>query len=692
MFKYTNHLIQEISPYLLQHAHNPVDWYPWGKEAFALARKEDKPIFLSIGYAACHWCHVMEKESFENEEIAALMNRLFVNIKVDREERPDIDQKYMRFVQMTTGSGGWPLTVFLTPEGEPFYGGTYFPAEDRYGKPGLKKLLPLVADYFHNNKTQLHTDLQKIRWMLDPARHEVQGKTVPDFAAWKRAVEELSTYYDRENGGLGKAPKFPSTGIFDLFLRYFAHTDDPHYWAMTEYTLQRMAMGGMYDQLGGGFARYSVDARWLVPHFEKMLYDNALLSDLYLSAFQISKDTFYRHIAEETLHFVAQELSDSNGGFFSSIDADSEGKEGAFYLWSKDEILNILGPEQGNLFCERFGVSAYGNFEGQNILFVHKSFEQLAREFNLPVDKVKNEVAQAQSRLLEERNKRVRPATDDKVLTSWNGLMLSAFAHAYQIAENEHYAHIIRKNIRFVTTRLYKEGRLLHVYGKGQSKLPAFVDDYAYYIQALLDSYEALFDETYLQMAVSLAKTADEIFYDRQAGGYFYSANQDEALTTHFLKSEQDNALPAASAVMILNQLRLYHFTNEPLFLQRAESLLRKYGHLALENPFGLATYLRALDFYLTQPVEVVIWPQDDGRFPQMRKVLFEDYLPNKVIFVKAQGTDNPSLGRALLQGRKPIKGHTSVYVCVGQTCSLPVVRADELKTLLQKQRFRTER
>ena len=685
MSEHTNHLIHETSPYLLQHARNPVDWYPWGKEAFALAKKENKPIFLSIGYSSCHWCHVMEEESFENEEIAALMNRLFVCIKVDREERPDIDQKYMRFVQMTTGSGGWPLTVFLTQDGEPFYGGTYFPAEDRYGKPGLKKLLPVVADYFHNNP-QLQTDLQKIRLMLKSSDVEQQGAAIPDFDNWKSAVENLSGYYDEVNGGLGQAPKFPSTGVFDLFLRYFNHTKNNRFLEMTTHTLQRMAMGGIYDQLGGGFARYSVDARWLVPHFEKMLYDNAQLVDLYLATYQVTHDPFYLNIAQETLDFVLRELSDSNGGFYSSLDADSEGEEGKFYLWTKEEILQVLGPKIGNIFCERFGVTDQGNFHGRNILNVRKSFEKLAGQFNKSSDEIENIINQARQTLLEHRGKRVHPGLDYKVLTSWNGLMLSAFAHAYQITEKKRYAEVIQKNIDFFKAHLYRDGHLLHVFSKGQAKIPAFADDYAFYIRGLLDSYEALFDEDYLQMAVELSRTIENEFYDNVAGGYFYSSLKENESEAGDIKSEKDGSLPAASSVMIQNHLRLFSFTDDKSSLHKAETLLQKYGRQALENPFAFATYLQALDWYLNQPTEIVIFPTDTTVLANMRKVIFNLYLPNKVVLISKNSEEKGNFaGRSLLKGRKAVDGKTTVYVCVGQSCSLPVTDGEALRKLLER-------
>ncbi len=684
MSEHTNRLINETSPYLQQHAHNPVEWFPWGEEAFARARAEDKPILLSIGYSACHWCHVMEKESFENPEIAQLMNRLFVNIKVDREERPDVDQRYMAFVQAFTGSGGWPLTVFLTPEGEPFYGGTYFPPVDRYGKPGLKKLLKVVAEFYRNNPQELQQNLQKIREMLDQHQSEITGSKIPDAEAWRQAVEELTRYYDPEHGGMGQAPKFPAPQVFSLFLRFYAHGKDPLFLEMTEHTLQRMAWGGIYDQLGGGFARYAVDAGWRIPHFEKMLYDNAQLSNLYLDAFLVTKNPFYLRVVRETLQFVRRELSDSLGGFYASLDADSEGEEGKFYLWSWQEILDNLGEENGRLFCARFGVRKEGNFKGRNILFVNKSLQQLAEEFHTSVEEVETRLEQARRTLFNIRDRRVHPGLDYKVLTSWNGLMLSAFARAYQVTGDETYARVVRKNLSFVRNYLFDEGRLLHVYSKGQSKIDAFVDDYAFLIAALLDAYEALFDVQDLQLALELTEKADELFWDHQHGGYFFTAEQERQKYPP-LKNETDSALPAPATMMLFNQLRLFHLSGEPRFREKAETLLRKYGERALGNPYAFATYLNALDFYLSQPLEILILKRDAKRFEAFRRLIFERYLPNKVVMVE-EGASGLPPGNALLQGRHALQGKTTVFVCQAQTCSLPMTRTDELEQyFLQK-------
>ncbi len=681
MPKYTNHLINETSPYLQQHAHNPVDWYPWGEEAFARAKKEDKPILLSIGYSACHWCHVMEEESFEDEETAQLMNKLFVNIKVDREERPDVDQRYMEFVQALTGSGGWPLTVFLTPDGRPFYGGTYFPPVERYGKPAFKKLLVMVADYYHKNRQQLEENLQKISEVLKKRQREISGKHIPDRQAWSQAVERLTQFYDPVNGGLGRAPKFPAVQVFSLFLRQYAHNGDSRYLKMTEHTLQRMAEGGIYDQLGGGFARYSVDEKWLVPHFEKMLYDNAQLTQLYLDVYLLTKKPFYLRIAQETLQFVKRELTDAQGGFYSSLDADSEGEEGKFYLWTRQEIFDILGNEMAEIFCQRYGVSASGNFEGRNILHVSKSLKQLAMEFHKSENEIERLLQKARQDLFRAREKRVRPGLDYKVLTSWNSLMLSAFARAFRVTQNDDYHSLIRQNIDFVQKHLYRDGKLLHVYSKGQSKIAAFANDYAYLIQALLDAYEALFDERYLQLAFELTEQANQQFWDREHGGYFFAAGETDSDQGR-IKNETDTSLPSPSAIMLMNQLRLFHLSGETKFFHFSEQLLKKYGQQALENPYAFASYLNALDFYLSQPLEILILQEDQKSFNQFYQLIFERFLPNKVVLVR-NPESSLTIGRELLQGRQPVEGKTTVFVCRGQTCSLPVTEADQLQKLL---------
>ncbi|MCS6925486.1 MAG: thioredoxin domain-containing protein, partial [Candidatus Binatia bacterium] len=502
--RFTNRLIHETSPYLLQHAHNPVDWYPWGEEAFAKAKAENKPILLSVGYSACHWCHVMEHESFENEEIATLMNELFVNVKVDREERPDVDEIYMNAVQMLTGRGGWPLTVFLTPEGKPFYGGTYFPPVDRHNIPGFARVLRAVAQAYAERPHEVERATAQIVAQLEKLSHHQQTARPLHEDTLAKAAASLAQYVDPVYGGLGGAPKFPNSSVFAFFLRQYHATGDTRYLEVTTHTLRKMAAGGVYDHLGGGFHRYSVDARWLVPHFEKMLYDNALLARLYLEAYRATTDPFFRHVAADILAYVEREMRDPQGGFYSTQDADSEGEEGKFFLWSREEVMRVLGDEVGEIFCRYYDVTEVGNFEHRNILHPTLTLEQLAALFRRDREEVERLLAEARRMLFAVRETRVKPLRDEKMLTSWNGLMISAFVDAYLTLGETRYVEIAQQAADFLLTHLYTDGRLLHCFKDGQAKFNAYLDDYAFLAAALLDLYEATFDHAYLTRAVEL--------------------------------------------------------------------------------------------------------------------------------------------------------------------------------------------
>ncbi|TFG94984.1 MAG: thioredoxin domain-containing protein, partial [Calditrichales bacterium] len=552
MDNFTNHLIHETSPYLLQHAHNPVNWYPWGAEALNKAKEENKPILLSIGYAACHWCHVMAHESFEDAQTAELMNSLFVCIKVDREERPDIDQIYMQYVQMTTGSGGWPLNVFLTPAQVPFYGGTYFPPEDRYGRPSWKKILTSVNHFYHEKKSELNKNTEIIRDEFRKSNQIISGSILPERQLLDQVGEQLKSFYDKENGGLGRAPKFPAVYPLAFFLRQYKTTGDAQYLDMVTHSLKKMAMGGIYDQVGGGFARYSVDDKWLVPHFEKMLYDNAQLVPLYLDTYLVTTDPFYLNIVKETLSFVSRELLSQEGGFYSSLDADSEGIEGKYYVWDKSEIDAFLGQEISPVFCHYYGVTAQGNFEGKNILNVRQEISETAARFNLSIAETEKIVNKSRKTLLTERARRVRPGLDDKVLTSWNGLMLTAFARTYQVQHDPAYKEIIVNNIAFIKKNLYTGDHLLRTYGKQKAKYHGYLDDYAFLIQGLMDSYEALFDTEYLSLAAELMAYVNEYFWDEKDGGYFYTSSEQEKLLER-LKDVHDQSIPSGTSIMLLN-------------------------------------------------------------------------------------------------------------------------------------------
>ncbi len=686
MFKYTNHLIHETSPYLLQHAHNPVDWYPWGQEAFEKAKEEDKPILLSVGYSACHWCHVMEKESFENEAIAKIMNNNYICIKVDREERPDVDQVYMKFVQMTTGGGGWPMTVFLTPGRQPYFGGTYFPPEDRYGKPGFKRLLSQAADFYHSRKQDLAQNLRQMQQVFDRdlPKTPLRPGPLPELKDLHQAEEQLTRYYDAENGGIGSAPKFPAVQSFMLLLRAWKHSGQEHYLAMVEQTLQKMAQGGIYDQLGGGFARYSVDARWFAPHFEKMLYDNAQLAILYLEAYQATEKVFYKHIAEETLAFVMRELLSDEGGFYSSLDADSEGEEGRYYLWTRAEVFDVLDEPDAALFCERFDVTEHGNFEGKNILHISKSFEYLSKSFGISVQHVKTRLRHSKKRLLALRSQRVRPGLDSKVLLSWNGLMLSAFAKAYQVTGKLRYKKVIEDNLRFISKNMKQQTHLWHTYKDHQAKQDGFLDDYANSIMALIDCYEALFDPHLLQQASELAEVVGKDFWDERDGGYFYTSVAQEKLIQR-LKDDSDQSMPSGTGIMAMNLLRLHAYTGNKNFLKTSEILFRKYASAYVANPFGYASHLNALDFYLNYPKEVIILVPGNRNGQEMTNIVLTQFIPNKLILVQNPTHVDSVFAPSLLTGRAIKDGQVTAFVCQDFSCSLPVTEVEELKKIIEK-------
>jgi uncharacterized protein YyaL (SSP411 family) len=681
--QYSNHLAKETSPYLLQHVNNPVDWYPWGKAALSRAKSEDKPILLSIGYSACHWCHVMAHESFEDPETARIMNELFVCIKVDREERPDIDQIYMKFVQMTTGSGGWPLNVFLTPDQEPFYGGTYFPPDDRYGRTSWRKVLNSVSHFYHNNKKQLEDNLEIVKKEFQKSQDEGHISNIPDKTIIKDGVQKLASLYDSKYGGIGQAPKFPAVYPLSLFLRYYKDSGDKDYLNMVTHSLRQMANGGIYDQAGGGFARYSVDAKWLVPHFEKMLYDNAQLIPLYLDTYLVSGDKYFLEVVKKTLTFVSRELLSPEGGFYSSLDADSEGIEGKFYVWEKSEIDQLLGKQNSEIFCDFYDVTANGNFEHKNILHIQTDVQTSAKRFNLNVDQVNNILNESLEILLKERNKRIRPGLDDKILSSWNGLMLSAYARTFQVVREESYKNVIEKNITFLKDKLFIENQLMRTHNKGEAKYAAYLEDYAFLIQGLLDAYEALFDTKYIEWAQDLLVYTNEKFWDKDHLGYFYTSSDQENLIER-LKDEHDQSIPSGTSIMMINNLRFYSLTENSEFLSRAEDILKKYASRMRGNPYGYASYLLGVDFYLKKPKEIVLIIPDKTKAPEFYNTVFNTYLPNKVVIAIDEKPSSSALSASLLLGKTSLNGKITAYVCQNFACSQPVTDKADLKKLLE--------
>ncbi len=682
--KYTNRLIHESSPYLQQHAHNPVDWYPWGPEALEKARVEDKPILLSIGYSACHWCHVMEHESFENEQIAELMNQHFVNIKVDREERPDLDQIYQNVVQMFGQGGGWPLTMFLTPDQKPFYGGTYFPPEDRFGRPGFPKVLLAVAQHYRERKDDVDRTCSQVMEGLEKISTFRDFGQPLDKSIIENAVRRLANYFDTIHGGFGQQPKFPNTMNLSFFLRYYYATHNETYRDMALLALRKMASGGIYDHLGGGFHRYSVDAHWLVPHFEKMLYDNALLLQIFIEAYRLTQDDFFRQVLLETLTYVRREMLHPEGGFYATQDADSEGEEGKFFVWTKREILQHLGPETGEIFCHYYGVTEGGNFEhGKNILHISASLEQTARTFDRSPDEIFHLLTEAKATLFALREKRVKPFRDEKILTSWNGLMLSAFAEAYQLLQDPLYLEDIQRTVDFLKTRLYKEGELRSVYKDGVGKLTAYLDDYAFLVRGLIDIYEATFEQRYLDWALELHTTMIEQFWDTADGGFFFTAKNHEPLITR-PKSVHDHSIPSGNSVATQNLLWFYYYTDEERYLRQAEQLLRALRTPMEENPFAYGNLLCALDFYLQTPKEIVIIGKREGTETQkMLKTIYRHYIPNRVVTVVPPDQIEKLNHSSLLKGKEQINNQTTAYLCQNFTCSQPLTSAEELEKAL---------
>ena len=680
---YTNRLIHETSPYLLQHAHNPVDWYPWGDDAFKKAASESKPILLSIGYSACHWCHVMERESFENEEIAALMNNLFVSIKVDREERPDLDEIYMSAVQMLTGRGGWPMTMFLTPEGKPFYGGTYFPPEDRHGMPGFPKILVGVANAYRERPQDVEKSVAQILAALQRmSQSSRSGRDLsPDVIG--QSADQIAQAYDAEHGGLGKAPKFPNAGVYELFLRQYYHSKDARYREMVTHTLRKMANGGIYDHLGGGFHRYSVDEKWLVPHFEKMLYDNAQLVRIYAQAYCATGDLFFRQIVGETVDYLLREMLDGEGGFYSTQDADSEGEEGKYFVWTQDEINRILGEGTGEIFARIYDVTDFGNFEGKNILHPVLTVEQAAKLFRKEPGEIVTLVIDAKNRLFEEREKRPKPLRDDKILTSWNGLALSGLAEAIKILPRSDYIEAAQRTVAFFYEKMFRDNLLLHTYRHGEGKIFAYLDDYALLGLGLLDLYEAIFDRSHLERAEGLASILIREFWDDADGAFFFTGKSHEQLISR-AKPAYDGSVPSGNAAAAQLLLRLYYFTGRDDYLIRAEKVLRSYYDAMQNQPFGFAHLLCALDLFLNKPKEiVVVGHQSDPKTVELIRGIHHRYLPNKILQL-ASPDDLLEKISPLLAGKRQIGDRPTAYVCHNSTCSSPVVNWEALKVLLE--------
>lgn len=682
---FTNRLAQESSPYLRQHAHNPVDWYPWGPEALARARQLDQPIFLSIGYSACHWCHVMEHESFEDPEVGRLLNENFVSIKVDREERPDLDQIYMDFVVRSTGHGGWPMSVFLTPDLKPFYGGTYFPPDDRYQgqMPSFRRLVTALADAWQNRRGEVVETAGQITEQLRAGLQAGPrpGELTPGLLL--NAGHYLERAFDSRYGGFGQAPKFPHPMEIRLLLRLEKRFGDDNALKMARATLDHMARGGIYDHLGGGFHRYSTDARWLAPHFEKMLYDNALLTSAYLEAFQATQGPLYRRVAEETLAYVRREMTSPEGAFYSTQDADSEGVEGRFFVWSQAEVEEALGKELAELFTYAYDVTPGGNWEGHNILHRAKSDEQDARLLKMSEDELCRKLTEGRRKLFEVRERRVKPGRDEKVLAAWNGLMIAAFAQAAQVLDDPGYAETAARAADFVLRQMRgPDGRLRRTWGAAAgAKLNAYLEDYAYLVDALVSLYEATFEPRWVEAAVELAGVMVEQFGDESGGGFFFTGKDHEALIARN-KDLADNATPSGNAMAATGLLRLAKLTGRRDLAAKAEQTLHLCAGLMAERPLGTGQMLIGLDFWLGPVQEfAVVGDPDEAETRRVLRAVHGGFRPDKVVALRPRLglPEEAELLLPLLAG-KQAKGAVTTYICQNFTCQSPLVGADALE------------
>jgi len=670
-----NRLSREVSPYLLQHAHNPVDWYPWGDEAFARAREEDKPVFLSIGYSACHWCHVMERESFEDEEVAAVLNRDFVSIKVDREERPEIDSIYMQAVQIMSGHGGWPMSVFLTPDALPFFAGTYFPPDDRHGMPSFRRVLAHVADVYRSRRDDVSRVTAEIRDSLGRSLSADAGTQTPSQDDLESAARGLAANHDSVNGGFGTAPKFPPAMTLDFLLQVAARRSDPTLLEMVTITLRKMANGGIYDQVGGGFHRYSVDARWLVPHFEKMLYDNALLARLYTRAWQYTRIPFFARIANEILGFVEREMASPDGGFYSTLDADSEGEEGKYYVWDHSEVVEVLGEEDAPYFCALYDVTDRGNWEGKNILNVPRDRETVASSLGISVAQLEDAAARGKCGLYGRRSNRGRPGRDEKIIAAWNGWMLAAFAGTAMAFDSETWRIVTKKNAGFLIDRMMEGDRLSRIHKDGVSKFGGVLEDYAGVAWGLVAAFEATQERRYLDTAHTLMKSTLARFRDPGDGTFFDTPDDHETLIAR-PKELFDNATPAGNSVALDVMLRLALYFGEPELDRAARRGIAAISPLAQRYPSGFGHFLGAAEWAAGKPREIVITGDPSKEtFADLVRLVGRMYLPNR-IFVAGNDHELP-----ILEG-KP-RDRVAAYVCEGYACQAPVSSPEGLERLL---------
>jgi uncharacterized protein YyaL (SSP411 family) len=688
----TNKLIFEKSPYLQQHAHNPVQWYPWGEEAFEKAKSEDKPIFLSIGYSTCHWCHVMERESFEDEEVAELLNSNFVCIKVDREERPDIDDIYMTVCQMMTGRGGWPLTVIMTPDKKPFFSGTYIPKMSRMGMTGLMELIPRIGEVWKEQKSNILDSAEGITETLRRYSQASLGNELND-SVLTAAMGDLLSSFDENYGGFGSEPKFPTPHNILFLLRHYKRTGSSEILHMVEKTLDAMRLGGIWDHVGGGFHRYSTDRFWLVPHFEKMLYDQAILAMAYTEAFQATKKLEYKEVVEGIYNYILRDMTSSEGGFFSAEDADSEGVEGKFYVWSHDEVQKVLG-NKADPFTSIFGITKDGNFYEEvsgkktatNILHMKKDLKKWSKELNIPKDDLEKHIQSAREKLLKTREIRIRPHLDDKILCDWNGMMIASFAKAHMAFDNGSFLKAGESAAEFILGKMVDEkGRLVHRIKDGEAKIPGFLSDYAYFIWGLLELYEATFRVHYLQKAMDYIEQLNEHFWDQKGFGYFQTADYAEELLVR-KKESYDGAIPSANSVMMMNLLRLGRITGDLKYEERAIQLQRAFSRRIESLPTAHTMFLSAVDFLKGPTYEVVVVGDLGSKETEdILKSIRESYNPNKVVVGKKSG--DPDIEKLIPYTAQMtnLEGETTVYVCQNFTCNLPTSEKEMVLKLLDE-------
>ncbi len=688
-----NRLIHEKSPYLLQHAENPVDWYAWEPEAFEKARKENKPIFLSIGYSTCHWCHVMAHESFEDPEVARLMNEVFVCIKVDREERPDIDNIYMRVCQMMTGSGGWPLTILMTPDKKPFFAGTYIPRESHHGRLGMLDLVPRIKEVWDTQ----HADILKSADQITASLNQLsQGSTGDelDKSTLKTAYEQLSSRFSEQYGGFGNAPKFPSPQNLLFLLRYWQSTNDEKALRMVVKTLQSMQEGGIYDHIGFGFHRYSTDSHWLVPHFEKMLYDQAMLAMAYIEAYQATGKKELEETAKKIFTYVLRDMTDSKGGFYSAEDADSEGVEGKFYVWTEDEIRKVLKGEEADLIINVYNIDKTGNFRdeasventGANILHLEKTLTEIAFKNKTSVDELKERVEAARQKLFTARNKRIHPHKDDKILTDWNGLMIAALAKGAQVCNEPEYADAAKRAADFILTDMRRpDGRILHRYRDGHAAILANVDDYAFLIWGLLELYETVFDVHYLQTALNLNSEMIRYFWDEQNGGFYFTADDAEELIVR-QKDIYDGAIPSGNSVAVLNLFRLARITANSDLEDKANKIMLAFSKDVKSEPFGYTQMMVGLDFGIGPSYEIVIVGNPEAKdTKEMLNFLRKHFVPNKVVLLRPSDQEEPDIIRLakFTEYQSSFDGKATAYVCLDYACKMPTTDTEEMLKLL---------